>query len=225
MDLHFDLGFDFIVGRDGFVIDVKVEGFAFKDTDGRNSYRKGSVFQCDVEFGSCTLELLTSSIANELKVPPNQLPTVWFFDKRMHENVKLVSEIQMLDVFEMYKEEMGCQLVVGLFDKSLCVDAECDGLLPLCAIPNEPSSAAPVNPEAAIAIGAEGEPGTDATNNVEPERVPDIFDNPEEYVGFNDERIYIEIPDPIAQPTNIAQTTNDVNEDKCWEEDQEGLKW
>jgi hypothetical protein len=38
MDLHFDLGFDFIVGRDGFVIDVKVEGFAFKDTDGRNSY-------------------------------------------------------------------------------------------------------------------------------------------------------------------------------------------
>ena len=66
-------------------------------------------------------------------MPSNQLPTVWFFDKRLHEDVRLISKIQMVDVFEMYKEEMGCQLVVGLFDN----DAEFDDLHPLCTISPE----------------------------------------------------------------------------------------
>ena len=132
--LHFDLGLDLIVGRNGmFAVEVKVQGFATKDSDGRKSYTKGTVIKWDVEFGSLTLELLVSSIANELNVPSNQLPTVWFFDKRLHEDVRLISEIQMVDVFEMYKEEMGCQLVVGLFDN----DAEFDDLQPLCTIPPE----------------------------------------------------------------------------------------
>jgi hypothetical protein len=84
------------------------------------------VIKWDCPFGSLTLELLLSSIANELNVPSNQLPTLWFFDKRLREDVRSISEIQMVD-----KEEMGCQLVVGLFDD----DAEFDDLQPLCVIP------------------------------------------------------------------------------------------
>jgi hypothetical protein len=72
VDFHFDLGCDFIVGRNGtFTLEVKVEGFTFKDSDGRKSYTKGTAIKWDVEFGSLTLELLISSIANELKVPSN----------------------------------------------------------------------------------------------------------------------------------------------------------
>jgi hypothetical protein len=59
---------------------------------------------------------------------------VVFFDKRLHENVRLASEIQMLDVFAMYKEEMACQLVVGVFHKSVCDDVEFDDLQPLFVI-------------------------------------------------------------------------------------------
>jgi hypothetical protein len=56
---------------------------------------------------------------------------VWFFDKILREDVRLISEIHMVDVFEMYKEEMGCQLVVGLFDD----DTKFDDLQHLCVIP------------------------------------------------------------------------------------------
>jgi hypothetical protein len=41
----------------------------------------------------------------------------------------------MLDLFEMYKEEMSCQLVVGVFDRSFCVEAKFDALEPLCVVP------------------------------------------------------------------------------------------
>ena len=209
-----------------FAVEVKVHGFTTKDSDGRKSYTKGTVIKWDVEFGSLTLELLVSTITNELNVPSNQLPIVWFFDKRLYEDVKLISEIQMVDVLEMYKEEMGCQLVVGLFDN----DAEFDDLQPLCTIPpevrfeipnndfsiaDEPNSAAANNPEAP-------EPSTAADNNleadtnlepeqgddvdVEPEREPDIFDNPKEYVGVDDEQIYISVPN--AQQAANAQPVN-----------------
>ena len=117
----------------------------------------------------------------------------------------------MVDVFEMYKEEMGCQLVVGLFDNN----AEFDALQPLCAIPtdvrfeipnndfsiaNEPNSAATNNledPEPSTAVANNLEAATDLELkqgddvDVEPKREPDIFDNPEEYVGVDDEHIYI----------------------------------
>ena len=59
--LHFDLGLDLIVGRNGmFVVEVKVHGFATKDSDGRKSYTKGIMIKWDIEFGSLTLELLVS---------------------------------------------------------------------------------------------------------------------------------------------------------------------
>lgn len=44
--LHFDLGFDLIVGRhDMFEVEVKVQGFSAKDSDARKSYTKGTVIK------------------------------------------------------------------------------------------------------------------------------------------------------------------------------------
>jgi len=119
---------------------------------------------------------------------------------------------------------------VGLFDN----DAEFDDLQSLCIIPpevrfeipnndfsiaDEPNSAAANNPEAP-------EPSTAAANNleadtdlepeqgddvdVEPEREPDIFDNPEEYVGVDDEQIYISAAN--AQPVNNAYDSVDAHQ-------------
>ena len=50
VDLHFDLGFDFILGRNSgmFGLEIKVEGFAFKDSNARKSYSKGTVIKWDV---------------------------------------------------------------------------------------------------------------------------------------------------------------------------------
>ena len=45
-NLHFDLGLDLIVDRNGmFAVEVKVHGFATKDSDGRKSYTKGTMIK------------------------------------------------------------------------------------------------------------------------------------------------------------------------------------
>jgi hypothetical protein len=76
-----------------FALEIKVEGFAFKDAAGRKSDTKGHVFKWDVEYGSMTLELLLKSLATELNLSYNQTPTIWFYDKRLNEDARLVDEI------------------------------------------------------------------------------------------------------------------------------------
>jgi len=67
--IHFDLGFDLLHGRDEmFTLEVKVEGFASKDSSGRRSYTKGHVIKWDVEYGSMTLDLLLKSLVTELNL-------------------------------------------------------------------------------------------------------------------------------------------------------------
>lgn len=112
---------------------------------------------------------------------------------------------------------MRCQVVVGVFDRSICVQPVFDELEPICVVPpddatdgleahvepgreaqaavnmcTEPSSAAPENPEAA--------------DELEPNREPDMFDNAEEYVGVDDEGMYDTVPPApeFAQPTDNA---------------------
>ena len=124
-----------------FAVEVKVEGFMLKDASGRKSYTKGRVFKWDVEYGSLTLDLLLKHLATELNLCTDQLPTIWFYDKRLNEDTRLADEIQMIDLFEMYKEEMTCQVVVGVFDRSTCQDHEFDELEPLCVIPPDDAPA------------------------------------------------------------------------------------
>ena len=95
--IHFDLGMNLLLLRGGmFALEVKVEAFASKDLTGRKSYTKGRVFKWDVEYGSLTLDLLLKHLATEMNLCTNQTPTVWFFDKRLNKDVRLVDEIQMV---------------------------------------------------------------------------------------------------------------------------------
>ena len=199
------------------MLEVKVKDFASNGSDGRKSLRKGSVFKWDVEFGSLTLESLLSSLCKKLNLSSDQSPTVWFFDKTLHENVRLENEIQMLDMFQMYKEERSCQVVVRVFDKTASMVAEFDALEPICVVPldvelgnldaNMPTErtsggkhttksnvAADDNPEAAA---------------VDLDVEPDIFDNPEEYVGVDDETMYILVP--TAQATGNADAADNTH--------------
>jgi len=94
-----------------FSLEIKVEAFCTTDSLGRKAYTKGSVVKWDVEIGSFSFDLLMTSLSNAVKWYPTQCPAVWFFDKRVCEDVILENQFQMNDMFEMYKEQMSCQIV------------------------------------------------------------------------------------------------------------------
>jgi hypothetical protein len=128
----------------------------------------------------------------------------------VNEDARLVDEIQMLDLFEMY-EEMSCQVVVGVFDRSFCVEAEFDALEPLCVVPPDDAN---VQLEAEAAANMRKEPSSAALENpevaidLEPDREPDMFDKAEEYVSVDDEAMYDTMPhaSQFAKPTDNANT-------------------
>jgi hypothetical protein len=62
---------------------------------------------------------------------------LWFFDKNLHEDVRLLHEGQMVELFAMYQQEMCCQFIVGVFDKEVCSEPEFDDLAALCMIPSD----------------------------------------------------------------------------------------
>jgi hypothetical protein len=75
-----------------FCLEIKVQGFCSTHSDGSKSYTKPSVIQWGVEVGSFSVELLMQSLTNQLKWSPSQVPCVWFFDKRMCEDVRLYND-------------------------------------------------------------------------------------------------------------------------------------
>jgi hypothetical protein len=178
---------------------------------GRKAYSKGSVIKWDVEIGSFSFDLLMTSLNNAVKCSATQCPVAWFFDKRVCEDVRLANQTQLNDMFEMYTEQMSCQIVVGVYDKSVWAVDEFDALEPLCEIPsdictgnpnptdsnvNQPKSNAPEVPmEAEVEL------------ELEPDREPDMFDNPEKYVGYDDEGMYMPIP-PTQPPSSSQPHTN-----------------
>jgi hypothetical protein len=171
-----------------------VEGFVTTDSMGRKAYTKGSMIKWDVEIGSFSIDLLMTGLCNEVKWASNQSATVWFFDKRLGEDVKLSNEIQMFDLFEMYKSEMCCQVIVTMFDtnKTPVAQQVFDTLEPLCALPPD-----------------------DVTNNTpEPDREPDLFDSEEEYVGVDDEHLYIDIAPPQLTCPSSAQPADPSHENE-----------
>jgi hypothetical protein len=162
---------------------------------------------------------------------------MWFFDKNLKEDVRLTSEIQMIDLFDMYKAQMSCHFVVGVFDKSVSNAPEFDLLEPLCVIPpddsaptdamldgaaNANTNALPDIPTNATAFpdsptNANAFPNSNTNANVdeavdlEPVREPNLFDN-EEYVVVDDEHLYTPIP-PRQQPTTENVEPVDENSD------------
>jgi hypothetical protein len=130
---------------DLFSLEIKVEGFNTTDALGRKVYTKGFVIKWDVEIGLFSLDLLRESLQNEVKWPSNQSASLWFFDKNVQEDVRLDSEIQMIDLFDMYKSEMCCRVLVGVFDNVVSDAHEYELLEPLCVIPLDDGAFNPTN--------------------------------------------------------------------------------
>ncbi|CAO2142307.1 unnamed protein product [Urochloa humidicola] len=153
-----------------------------------------------------------NSLRNEVKWVENQDATMWYFDKTNGEDAKLTNEIEMLDLYEMYKSEMSCHVVVSVFAKSVCDEHEFDAVEPLCVVPpdedvdngddhTEPEPTA-AHQTSKTGDGASASKVAEEADAPEPDRLPDMFDNEEEYVGVDDEHIYM--PSANAQPSAPA---------------------
>jgi len=193
-----------------FSLEIKVEGFCSTDNSCRKVYTKGCLIKWDVKVGSFSFDMLLASLCSEFQWSNSQSPSVWFYDKRIGEDVKLENNFQMHDLFEMYKDQMHCEVVVGIFDSSCRGDDDFDDLEPICAIPpdenpddNNPNSKdiPPGNPAA-----EPNEPEPQPEPEFEPDREPDMFDNAEEYVGIDDEALFM----PSAQAANNAESSNNA---------------
>jgi hypothetical protein len=66
--------------------------------------QRDKVIKWDVEVASFSFDLLLTSLRNEFQWSSSQSPRLWFFDKRMCEDVRLENNLQMHDLFEMYKD-------------------------------------------------------------------------------------------------------------------------
>ena len=99
-----------------FSLEIKVEGFCSTDNSCRKVYTKGCLIKWDVEVGSFSFDMLLASLCGEFQWSNSQSPSVWFYDKRIGEDVKLENNFQMHDLFEMYKDQMHCEIIVGVFD-------------------------------------------------------------------------------------------------------------
>ena len=131
---------------------------------------------------------------------------------------------------------MTCQVVVGVFDRSTCQDHEFDELEPLCVIPPDdaPADAPDDAPDDAAVLGTHGirkaptrcptqpivrpaaaHENSEAADEVECDREPDIFDNEEEYVGLDDEATYAENPQPpeFAHPQPSDNANSNATDD------------
>jgi hypothetical protein len=201
-----------------FSLEIKVEGFCSRDSSGRKAYTKGRVIKWNVEVASFSFDLLLTSLSNEFQWSSSQSPRLWFFDKRMCEDVRLENDFQMHDLFEMYKDEMHCEVIVGVFDNCLREADEFAALEPLCVIPAElfaddNHDKEPNSKDNHSALPTNSPPG-DAEYPLEPElepdREPDMFDNDEEYVGVDDEGLYMSVTS--AQAANNHSTSANVDD-------------
>ena len=86
------------------------------------------------------------------------------------------------------------------------------------AVPNSHENPIPVPAEQPIpnvspSINPTAKP--DVEPELEPEREPDIFDNEEEYVGVDDEEMYMPVPQPPNEHTKTAQAANTSPPEPC----------
>jgi hypothetical protein len=198
-----------------FSLDIKVQAFSLVDSNDRKSYNKGKHNKWDVEVGALTVEKLMCSVLNEIKFGENHIATLWFYDNRMCQDVSLVDDVQLTNLFKMYKTEMHCQIIVSVLEKSLCEAHEFDWLEamlePIRVVPLVDTAGASTNDNENHNASQPRNRGDGVSTDASE---PDIFDNDEEYVGVNDEHLFTTVPPSQPHPTtNSDENATDHNDD------------
>ncbi|EEE63275.1 hypothetical protein OsJ_18085 [Oryza sativa Japonica Group] len=114
----------------------------------------------------------------------------------------LIGDTDFPDIFEMYATEASFHLLVAVLEEGMDVASVCCVHEPIAIIPPENPCHNDGSGQAAINVGGSAQPTT-----VEADvRKPDMFDNEEEYVGVNDEQLYLP-PKPTQPPDTSGQSS------------------
>jgi hypothetical protein len=81
-----------------------VEAFFSTSLDGRKNYVKGRTLVCTIDIEKFSLDALTRQLAVELNFGSNQLVSVWYFDKVLGQDVRLLHDKQSYLMFEMTQQ-------------------------------------------------------------------------------------------------------------------------
>ncbi|KAF2913380.1 hypothetical protein DAI22_10g080200 [Oryza sativa Japonica Group] len=130
----------------------------------------------------------------------NQSPSVWYFHKTIGEVVRLLGDNDLPGFFEMYATEVSFHLIVTIHEEIL--DATSYVYETIVVIPLENPTPSVGSWQAATNVGGSAQP----TTMEEDVRESDMFDNEEEYVGVNDEHLYV--PPKPAQPSEIPSQSS-----------------
>ena len=103
-------------GNNAFNLQIVVEAFLCTSADGRKNYVNGKNLIWTVQIENFSLDALTCQLALELNIGSNQLVSVWYFDKELGQNVRLMHDSQPSLMFEMYAAEMTVPLSVVVVD-------------------------------------------------------------------------------------------------------------
>uniref|UniRef100_I1QU88 CCHC-type domain-containing protein n=1 Tax=Oryza glaberrima TaxID=4538 RepID=I1QU88_ORYGL len=156
-----------------FSVDVRVQPYATVDADGRKIMSKGGTGHWVIDSESFSFDFLMESLRVEFKWGSNQSPSVWYFNKNLGEDVRLIGDADLPDIFEMYATEARFHLLVAVLEESMDVASVCCVHEPIAIIPPENPSHNDGSGQAATNVGGSAQPTT-----VEADvREPDMFDN------------------------------------------------
>ncbi|CAM0877629.1 unnamed protein product [Alopecurus aequalis] len=217
-------------GNNAFNLKIVVEAFFCTSVDGRKNYVKGRTLIWTVDIENFSLDALTCQLALELYIGSNQWVSVWYFDKELGQDVRLLHDKQPNLMFEMYAAEMTVPLSVVVVDVigsngaeenvefvPISVVAVDDPLVMgthNCPNNDQPAPTTPTQPapnpiaeSVASEVGSTSQPN--ATHAEQPHQPAnpsaDPFDNEEEYVGVDDEHLVgVSIPEFFVEASAVA---------------------
>ena len=204
---------------------------------------KGKTLKWCVDIETFTLAEATRGVSKQLRLGVEQCPYFWYFDKASGEDVRLKHDEQLAVMWEQYSGEMKLSLIVAVIEKlgykgdrvepvALALGPADDAsLIGSQERPQTPSQHATAH-AIVEAIGTcdssatqdmqQAEASTDPgpSKEARAQEPDDPFDNDEEYVGVDEERMY----DVGAGVTIMPEVTPSVFEGMEEREDMAGLE-
>jgi MuDR family transposase len=154
-------------------MEVKIEGFWNKQSDGRKVYFKGRTLEWVVDSDKFSLVDLKSDLFEKIGWGSSQTPKIWFLDKTEARELDLLSESQIPDLIVMYRNDRKLSFLIVLCD----VDRSSN-----CSGTNSNNLCTPSQAAARIILGSQSQVNSTQECNVS--------DNLVDYVGLDYEALY-----------------------------------